>query len=145
MTEYEMASLHAELTSLLGITFTGFFTVLSAFLVASYLVAHKLTRTMAVIALGMFVFFCVGATMINYRTMLSLGGLTLEMLKIAQAGSGLTWHSAADISEWAPGILRGLGVALYSIATIVGIYFFFHCRRVNRKAELEAGTAQPKT
>ena len=61
MTEFEMAYLHAELVNSMGFIFTGFFTVLSAFLVASYLVAHKLTRTMSVIALGMFVFFTVGA------------------------------------------------------------------------------------
>ena len=100
MTEFEIAYLHAELVNSMGFIFTGFFTVLSAFLVASYLVAHRLTRTMSVIDVGMFVFFTVGAIFLNYRTMQSLGGLTLQMHQMAQAGSGLAWHSSATIPKW---------------------------------------------
>jgi hypothetical protein len=136
MTEYEMAYLHAELTNSLIYQFSAFFTVLTAFLVASYLVAHKLTRTMTVIVVGMFLVLNAGVIMQNYRILQSLGGLTLQMHHMAQTGSGLMWHATANSPDWIPATMRGVGVTLYSMATIAAVYFFFHCRRVNGRVDV---------
>jgi hypothetical protein len=138
MTEFEMAYLHVELVNSMGMLFTGYFTVFTGFLVASYLVAHKLTRTMTIIGVGMFVFLDVGAIMLNYRTISSLAGLSLKMHGMAQTSDMLTWHSTATTPEWTFDALPLVGVALYSISMIAAVYFFFHCRRVNRKAEIGA-------
>lgn len=55
MSEYEIASLHVDTLMLLGASFTTYFSLVSAFLVVSYLAAHRLTRTMAAILIGLFV------------------------------------------------------------------------------------------
>ena len=49
MSEFEMASMHAALYGAIQQSMAVFITVLSGFLVMSYLAAHRLTRTMAVL------------------------------------------------------------------------------------------------
>lgn len=138
MTEYEMAYLHAEITNSTILIFTGFFTVLTAFLFVSYMVAHKLTRTMMVICVGLYLFLCTGTLVLNVRTLSNLAGLSLKMRTFAQGGNGLDWHWTASSPEWNMLAAPYVGAFLYSVAIVSSVYFFFHCRRVNRKAEAAA-------
>jgi hypothetical protein len=135
MTEYEMASLWLETIGLMQTTVSNFFAVLSAFMIASFVAAHRLTSTMTIIAISLFVLYMAIGLFTLSRELLAFFGLVLEMQKVAEAGSGLVWHAVAKTP--APVLTLALAVAIlvYVIATGAAIYFFFHCRRVNRKAE----------
>ncbi len=73
MSEYEMASLHAELFNSVQQSLAIFITVLSGFLVMSYLAAHRLSRFTATICLIAFLGFeavtllGTGATLLSLR------------------------------------------------------------------------------
>ena len=134
MTEYEMASLNIDTLLLLGASFTTYFSLVSAFLVASYLAAHRLTRTMATILIGLFVLWnmlMIGAVSAQ---LYSLSGLAKKMRTFADEGKGLEWHRVAHIPDSLIDWPRYLIVIILSLATIAAIYFFFHSRHVNRKA-----------
>jgi len=128
MTEFEMAYLFNDMLLALGATASLFFATLTAFLVASYLVASKLTRMMAVIAVGLFLLSELGSISMMYRIMQSMAGLGREMRAFAQAGKGLAWHRLATASDWTIDLPRYAGTGLYIIATAAAVYFFFLCR-----------------
>jgi hypothetical protein len=133
MSEYEMASLLND-TGVAVLAQTQFyFAMLTAFLVVSYVVAHRLTRSMATVVVGLF--FSLGCTFNIYRLSRVAGGLMGKMHTVAASGKGLEWHPAKDVSEWALVIIGVPGAAVFVLATVAAIYFFFHSRRVNRKAE----------
>ena len=136
MTEFEMAYLTNDMLLALGSTASFYFATLTAFLVASYLVAHRLTKTMTVIAVALFLLSSAGSIVVMNRIMTNLSGLAGEIRAFAQAGKGLAWHVSATTPEWAINIPRQVGVVLYILATAAAVYFFFHCRRQNRKATL---------
>jgi hypothetical protein len=140
MTEYEMASLFTEMRLALDGQVQVFFTMLVAFLVASYLVAHKLTRSMAAVVVGLFLVTALGGSAGIYRQAQAMGGLAREMKAAASSGKGLAWHPVAEIQEWALQIGSVGGLFIFLVATAAAVYFFFHCRRVNRIADLGEAT-----
>jgi len=143
MTEFEMASLHAELIGLLATQFMGYFTVLSAFMVASYLAAHRLTATMAVIGVGSFGLFCLATMFTASRTLASVQGLSNQMRKFAEAESGLAWHGIAQTPQAVQEFTVSVAMSVLIVSAASGAYFFFHCRRVNRQAQTVATSAKP--
>jgi cellobiose-specific phosphotransferase system component IIC len=148
MTEFEMAYLYNDMLLGLGSAASYFFAMLTAFLVASYLAAHRLTRAMAVIVVSIFVAACWGSIIIMYRQMESLGGLAGEMRNFANAARGLQWHAVAQIQEFSLYLSRYIGTGLFVATTAASVYFFFHSRRTNRKMEpghdAAAGVVAPR-
>ena len=55
MSEYELASLLQTQINTIGAEIMDYFTILTAFLVAGYAAAHRLTRSMALFVIIMFV------------------------------------------------------------------------------------------
>ena len=144
MTEFEMAYLLTDMQSAMANQTAVFVTVISGFLAGSYVAAHRLTNLMIAVAIWLYTMFFISEMFMLTRMGISLGGLVQQMHQFALDGKGLQWHSAANYI--APGIWFQLGPypgyvtgTLIYAATIV---FFFHCRRVNRKAE--AGHWKPK-
>jgi hypothetical protein len=139
MTEYEMASLVTDMQAALAAGSIELATIVSGFLVAGYVAAHRLSRLMIAIVLGVYTFWFFGAAFILSRQFISLSGLVTEIHNFATAAKGLQWHAAAGEipSEW---MMNSLGpVVSYFIFPIMfagSVVFFFHCRRVNRKAEI---------
>ena len=140
MTEFEMAYLQNDILLALGSAGSYFFAILTAFLVASYLVAHRLTRPMAAVVVTIFIVASWGSIVTMYRITDSLAGLAREMKAFAEAGKGLTWHGITRTPDWALENARHLGTTLFIVATIAAVYFFFHSRRVNRIAETGAAS-----
>jgi hypothetical protein len=135
MTEFEMAYLFNDMRIELDAQAQLFFTVSTAFLVASYIAAHRLTRSMTAIVIGLYVLASAGTIVNMYRQAWAIAGLADEIRKLAVAGKGLAWHPAASMAEPAltfTGLPRAI---IFSLATTAAVYFFFHCRRVNRKSE----------
>ena len=74
----------------------------------------------------------------------NIDGLARKMSLFAEQGKGLEWHAASSWSSNSVGVtaMPTAIVILMAIIFIASIVFFFHCRRVNRKAELAEA---PKT
>lgn len=133
MTEYEMASLANEYLTTGLLFFSSYFSLVSAFLLVAYVVAHRLTRTMVATVVGIFSIACVMLTLTLYRLLEDWTGVRHQISDYAQAGKGLAWHSAAKFTP--SGFALYIAPTLWIMVAIGAVYFFFHCRRVNRKAE----------
>jgi hypothetical protein len=134
MSEYELASLLQGQIKLIGETNLNFFTFVTAYVAASYLVAHRLTVPMAAIVTALFVMYQVLVmTAINqyYEGARSMAD---QIQDFARAGRGLAWHPAAAAT---PAYVYGVfavNLGAQALALAGAIYFFFHCRRSNRPA-----------
>jgi hypothetical protein len=140
MTEYEMASLFGEYTIASTTLWGLFLSLTTGFLIAAYNTAHKLTTTMAWIVVTGWAVVGAGVALQIVQWAWIADALRGQMKEYASAGKGLAWHPAiSSIFSWSPGPGRaiGLGVVL-ALLLIASIIFFFHCRRVNRKAETGA-------
>ena len=135
MTEFEMAYLSNDMLVGVGAGASYYFATLTAFLVASYLVANRLTRAMAFIVVGLFLVFQLSTLGGMFRTLQSLAGLAREMKAFAQAGKGLAWHRAATAPDWAFDLPRYLMLVVFTLATFAAVYFFFLCRRQKAAGE----------
>jgi hypothetical protein len=117
------------------------FTMVSAFLVASYVGAHRLSPLMIALLIGMYAYAYFGIAFTLTRQMTTAFGLVGQISARAAAGSDFQWHAAAEawgastttatIRSFAPLINLLISLVIFA-GTLV---FFFHCRRVNRKAE----------
>jgi hypothetical protein len=144
MTEFEMAYLLTDMQSAIANQTAVFMTGVSGFLVGGYVAAHRLTNLMLTVAISLYTLFFAGAVFMLSRMSLTLSGLVQQIHQFAAEGKGLQWHSAASYMAPSWALQLGpypsyIGGAFIYWATII---FFFHCRRVNRKAE--AGHWKPK-
>jgi hypothetical protein len=145
MTEYEMASLFNEYQNSAQTVLMNSFSIVSAFLITSYFAAHRLTRVMAAGVIALFSSSIFFETLRMMGQANSIAGLRAQIREFAQAGKGLTWHGSASVSsspQWLVDVYPAIVVATALIIYCGTIYFFFHCRRVNRMAE--PGAAMPK-
>ena len=139
MTEFEMSYLVTDMQIAVSTTNATLFTITSAFLVAGYYAAHRLTPLMIAVLIGIYAWAFFGTAFMVNRELISLFGLAGEINAYSGAGKGLQWHAAASP---APAWLLNAGVVislfLNAVMFVATLAFFFHCRRVNRKAEAEA-------
>lgn len=134
MSEYELASLHTQMLGLIFSAIVAQFGVLSAFMVASFLAAHRLSRTMAIIAILLFVTYFVGSIIPILATTVSFLSLSDYMRAYAASGRGLSWHlTARPVSLELRNISFGFTLVSLFLAHLAAIIFFFHCRHVNGK------------
>jgi cell division protein FtsB len=138
MTEFEMAYLVNEMRNGVVSSLSLYFGVLTAFLVASYVAAHRLTRTMTTIVVGLFTLFSLLMFASINSQQQALAALAKEVRAFAAAGKGLAWHPGTKVPDWAIDMSIYLGDVLVVAAIVASIYFFFHCRHVNRKTEMGA-------
>jgi hypothetical protein len=138
MTEYELVNMNNELVNTGIMMLTAYFSTVTGFLVAAYVAAHRLTKSMVATIVGLFLWSCFTLTMTMYRLIVDFIGLRNQIYEYARTGKGLSWHSASfyPIPDYATYIVP----STWTIVAIAAVYFFFHCRRVNRKVELEAAT-----
>ena len=144
MTEFEMAYLVTDMQIAISTTSATLFTITSAFLLTGYYVAHRLTPLMIGVLIVIYAWFFFGTTFILNRELISLFGVAGEITAYAGAGKGLKWHAAANPAPaWVMSSGVVAGFALNVIVFIATLVFFFHSRRVNRKAETEAPKVTP--
>lgn len=134
MSEYELASLHTQMFGLIFSANVALFGVVSAFMVASFLAAHRLSRTMAFLAVLLFTLYAVGAVIATIASGLNFMRLSAYMHDFAAAGRGLSWHlTSQSTAEEARYISFSVTVASVLLSHCAAIIFFFHCRHVNGK------------
>ncbi|MGH7864300.1 MAG: hypothetical protein ACREQB_04880 [Candidatus Binataceae bacterium] len=134
MTEFELMYLTNETISTIAVVFAAYFSTLSAFLIAGYLAAHKLTRTMLVLVVGLFSLWSALAIFTLYRTVWNLFGLQGQIRDFARAGKGLAWHGAVGNPQWFVHSGPMISLGLYVAMAIAALYLFFHCRIHNRQS-----------
>jgi len=125
MTDYEVLSLFGEFATNIQDTFVNYVGVLSAFLVASYLVADKLTSRTAIVLVGLFSLVAVqqgAALLLHWNDQV---GLLTEI----RTRDELAWHGANRAPAW-----FGLIFYITYFVTVFGGYvgalvFFFDRRR----------------
>lgn len=125
MTNYEILSLFSEFGVNTQDTFINYVGLLSAFIVASYLVADKLTTTMTVVLVGLFSIVAVqqGAALLLHW------GDQVGLLAEIRQRDDLVWHGA----HRAPPSVGLVFYATYFFTVFGGyigaIVFFFDRRR----------------
>lgn len=139
MTEYEMASLANDYRDSIGTTSGMAFTTVSAFLVAGYLAAHKLTRFMTATVIAVYTLWLAGSVMNIVRIATNLDGLLRQMHLTAAQGQGLQWHLAAnDIPQWSFAVAVGATLVLFGAVYVASVVFFFQSAPQSGKAEAAA-------
>ena len=138
MTEFEMAYLFNDMHIALLAQMSLSVSALSGFLVASYVAAHRLTNTMAAMSVGLYSWFSFVFAVLGFRTAASYSGIMGQMRAFKDAGKGLDWHFATKTPEWTLDFIPFGGVMIAVVVYAASLFFFFHCRRVNRIAETVA-------
>lgn len=133
MSEYELASLHTQMFGLIFSANVALFGVVSAFMVASFLAAQRLNRTMAFLAVFLFALYASGALIANGAVGENFMRLSKYMHDYAASGRGLSWHVTSqarslELRQIAYAFTMG-SMVLSHLAAI----FFFYCRHVNGK------------
>lgn len=135
MTEYEMAYLYSEMQLGIVAQWSLYVSVMSAFLIMSFLAAHRLSRAMSALAITLFSWFWYVLLMLGYREYASFVGLMAEMKKFKEAGKGLYWHSATQTPEILLKVIPSAWIAFQLIFYAAAVGFFFHCRHMNLKGD----------
>jgi hypothetical protein len=99
---------------------------------------------MLAVAISLYTLFFWQAVFLLSRMGITMSGLVQQIHQFAAEGKGLQWHSAADYiaPSWAFQLGAYPAYVLGALIYWATIAFFFHCRRVNHKAE--AGHWKPK-
>lgn len=138
MTEFELVSAMQGYANYGTGLLMDFFSILTAYLAAGYLAAHRLTRAMASFVTAIFLVLSILFVLAFYRTFvlqIDLGG---EMVNFAKVGKGLAWHPVSLAST--AGVTHFGYVFMATLLTIVisaivgGVYFFYDCRKRNMQA-----------
>jgi hypothetical protein len=131
MTEYEIASLYQNQGSQLGGVVMNYFTLVTAYLVAGYVAAHRINLTLSLLVTGLFTVGSAFFILVAYGVTLNLGSMAGEIRAIAQSERGLAWHRAAALppSSWDAMLFVVLAMTVGGF--IAAVCFFFYCRRQN--------------
>jgi hypothetical protein len=138
MSDYEMASLHAELFNAIQSSIAVFLSILSGFLLLSYFAAHRLDRISAAVTLLIFAGYSAVNLSGTSGTLTSYAGLTHQIRERVASTGGLSWHNAAHMPGWLADILSPGLMSLGAVVLVASIRFFFHCRHTNRLKEANA-------
>ena len=134
MSDYEMVDIFLQYSNNLQTHFMNYVAVLFAFLIAAYLIAHKLESSMAFIIIGLF-------TLVAMIQGVNISGAghdfaSLGMEVAARASQDSTNLDRHGTQTWLGHI--GLPFVRFSTAMVVivsylgGLIFFFHQRHVGR-------------
>ena len=140
MTDHELLSLGIDMLANLQSLFTNYMTLLFAFIVTSFLVAHKLDRAMAVVVIVLFTALASSQLMEMLLVNMDVDALSEQLRARVAAGSEATaWHGLTH-ARW-----QGDFITIMQLTSAVGgyfaaLFFFFHQRR--RLAGVKSDEAQ---
>jgi len=137
MTDFEMSYLVLEQVSIAFTVLATYVSIVFAFLVAGYLVAHKLASSMVAILITLFTMISMMVAGIAVRAGRGISGLEEEIRRaVAEGRSSLSWNASAlaDSGGSAMSTLIPLIFASIIIIAYIGaLWFFFHQRQVGLK------------
>ncbi len=133
MSDFELVYMFTEDVNSLETAFMNFIAMLTAFLVAGYLVADKLKPSMVFIIVTLFTLAVLQQVLNLFAFQGDLTRITQEMLsRVAEGQSGISWHG----STRHPSIIKRFMAFNPMAVTVFGYFgaliFFFHQRHVGR-------------
>ncbi len=128
MTESEAYELIMLITSELNTLMFGYFSMISAFLIMSYLVAEKLSTLHSLIVVSLFTVASVYVVLNTYALNTDLDSLYVAMLAGKESGQfDLNWFGKNPI--WVPISLTFVQVLVGLGGYVASLLFFFSQRR----------------
>lgn len=134
MTDFELVYLLTEAIMNTVNIFMHLFAIVSAFLLAAYFLAHRLTKVMAALLNSLFIvtYLILGST--TYSTLLHIGSLT-DQVRTRSANNGeLDWNVVNLVPGWIEDLALGL-FPLLLVAVLAGAQYFFHQARKAKPSE----------
>lgn len=123
MSEFEFHSLFVDYVNIAHTLLMNLVTLLSGFLIVSYLVAHKLNRTMARIVVALFTGAMLMMSVSMFFSWLDAAGIARQIIAFPS-----DWHFANRSGAIAP-VLTGIVYLCASIAGYVAALAFFASQR----------------
>ena len=126
MTEYEMADLFLDWGTYVEDIVQNFISLLFAFLIASYLVSHRLTQAMATLVLALFSWMALRAVLQHYNLSTDVIALANSIGEVNQEpGSALDW---LIVGESVASIAYRTQEAAMILSYLAALVFFFYTR-----------------
>jgi len=131
MTDFEMVYMFSDYMNLIFTVFMGHVSIVFAFLIAGFLVAGRLEKSMVSVVVILFTIAVSISTFIQNRFGGAMIGVAGEMRKAVQRGeSTLSWHSVTYEPEvFLSGFMLILSI-LMILSYLGALIFFFHRRRI---------------
>lgn len=130
MSDFEMLSSFSQTFDFLLSSFTTFLTIVFAFLVASTLLAGRLTRTLAGIAVGLFSLASAFFILLTFSVARDVAQAAEQIkMAVAEGRSTLGWIGFVASDAPVGWTLPSLGV-LMAFTFVAALVFFFHQRRL---------------
>jgi hypothetical protein len=130
MSDFEMIMVFNEAFNFLLSSFTTFLSIVFAFLVASTLLAARLTRTLAGIAVALFSVASVFFIALTRAVAGDVGSTAGQIkLAVAEGRSTLNWVGFVETSAPVGGVLQVMVPTLMALTFVAALVFFFHQRR----------------
>jgi hypothetical protein len=132
MTEIEMATLFNDMQTAIIAQLSLYVSIMSGFLLMSFLAADRLTKPMLVVAISLFTWLWYVLLMLSYREMASFVGLMGEMRIFREEGKGLGWHGAAYTPAFLLDLIPPAWIAFQIVFYVAAVAFLLHCRSRNQ-------------
>lgn len=131
MSDYEKLDSFASVFNGVQLLFTSYVSILFAFLVASWLIAHKLNTVLAVLCLGLFTLVSLYFVSLTYFVSQNLIALIeLIQAEVATGQSTLGWVGFTRTDEPPP--LIGVLILTEILAYAGTLVFFFYQRKTGK-------------
>jgi len=134
MTAYELASLHTQIGDNMNAQLSNWLAIVSLYLGAGYLLAHRLSLAAAIALSGIFLLIAGGWTMVFFRTFQSFVGVSREIRKLAGTDASLEWHQAAQTPDSVLANFPMMSTIFLWVIILGALFFFLSSRRQNLKA-----------
>ena len=132
MTEAELMTLFHEYLASIHTLLFGFISLMSGFLIMSYLVARQLPSFLAAIVLTLFSAFSLTLTFKIYLTRTDFASLVSYIFERQAEGTlDLPWYGLAP--KWAPTLIAYLEVSVLFVGFIGCIAFFIYQRKTSEE------------
>ncbi len=139
MTAYELASLHAQVGETINALLANWLAMLSLYLGAGYLVAHRMSLSSALAVNVIAISVLAGYANEVSRFTRTFVGVSAEIQKVAASHGGLEWHQAVHLPAFAIAWFPTFSFIMMMIVIAAAVYFFFSSRRQNLNVAAQAG------
>ena len=126
MTEYELVDTFYTISGLLDQFVASFFTLLFAFLVASYLVSAKLDRRMVIVVIALYSYMALRYVALYFNVADDMINLADQITQLRlEEGSSLGWMVIGEELS----TMHYTQTAAMFLSFLASLIFFFHTRR----------------
>lgn len=135
----EFVMLQAQLGETINAQLANWLTILSIYLGAGYLVAHRMKLHSAILVTVIAVLPLAGFAL-QIASILRVWTATIREIKaLGQPGDPLAWHPAAQTPDWFVNYFPANSLVLMFVVIAAAMYFFFSMRAEQLRLEKRDG------